>query len=193
MEISLNSRLRRTEVLMRQDGTKKDVSLSAAEARPRTDRVTLDRQAISQLEEQSRRIRELAEWNRQPRRKVPAPWDILDAGKEEQGGSELDALEKGLKIMKKCQEIAARIMRGDKVPPQDERYLMENDPNGYKLAMAMRKPKKNPKKWDSIVDKEKQSSQTGGSEEAGSSCERTTEASADSGASSESGTSAGEG
>lgn len=61
-----------------------------------------------------------------------------------------------MKTMQRCQKIAARIMRGDKVPPEDERYLMMNDPDGYKLAVAMRTPKRNPKKWKSVLEEEEQ-------------------------------------
>lgn len=70
------------------------------------------------------------------------------------GNSELDCLTKGLKVMDKCRKIASRIIKGDKVPPQDERYLMENDPEGYKLAIACRQPKEKPKEWKSVLDEE---------------------------------------
>lgn len=74
----------------------------------------------------------------------------------QKGNSELDCLTKGLKVMDKCRKIASRIMKGDKVPPQDERYLMENDPDGYKLALACRQPKEKPKEWKSVLDEEDQ-------------------------------------
>lgn len=77
---------------------------------------------------------------------------LLEA--KQRGGGELDMLEKSLKVMDKCRKIASRIMRGDKVPPQDERYLMECDPDGYKLALACRKPKEKPKEWESVLDEE---------------------------------------
>lgn len=82
------------------------------------------------------------------------------------GNSELDALTKSLKIMDKCRKIASRIIKGDKVPPQDERYLMENDPNGYKLALACRKPKENPKEWESVLDEEDREGRENGGAEA---------------------------
>lgn len=37
------------------------------------------------------------------------------------------------------------------MPPEDEQYLMTNDPKGYKLALAARKPNPNPKDWDSVL------------------------------------------
>lgn len=79
---------------------------------------------------------------------------LLEA--RQRGGAELDALTKALKTMDNCRKIASRIMRGDKVPPQDERYLMENDPDGYKLALACRTPKEKPKKWESVLGEEQE-------------------------------------
>ena len=73
---------------------------------------------------------------------------------KQKGNSELDCLNEALKVMERCQKIAARIIKGDKVPPQDERYLMENDPDGYKLALACRQPKEKPKEWESVLDEE---------------------------------------
>lgn len=72
----------------------------------------------------------------------------------QKGNNELDCLSKALKVMDKCRKIASRIVKGDKVPPQDERYLMENDPDGYKLALACRQPKEKPKEWESVLDEE---------------------------------------
>ena len=57
-----------------------------------------------------------------------------------------------LKVMQRCQEIARRLMRGDRVPPEDEQYLMTNDPKGYKLALAARKPNPHPKEWESVLE-----------------------------------------
>ena len=40
------------------------------------------------------------------------------------------------------------------MPPQDERYLQENDPQTYQLAIALRQPKKDPKEWDTLLEDE---------------------------------------
>ncbi len=77
---------------------------------------------------------------------------LLEA--RQKGNSELDAVTKALKTMDKCRKIASRIMKGDKVPPQDEKYLMDNDPDGYKLALVCREPKEKPKKWESVLEDE---------------------------------------
>ena len=146
---------------------------TAAGSRPRTDRFTLSRQVVEQLEFQSRIIMDLA----RKEEKKPFVWDMADSG-EETGTSEADALGEQMKAMERCHKIAARIMRGDRVPPQDEQYLRMNDPDGYKLAMAMRTPKRNPKKWQSVLKKEDESAQSRQSESAeAASCGETGEAS----------------
>ena len=56
--------------------------------------------------------------------------------------------------MRKCQKIAASIMKGNRVPPEDLEYLMKNDPDGYKLAMAMRRENPDPEDEKSVLDDE---------------------------------------
>lgn len=122
----------------------------------RSDRMTLSRQALAYLEEQNQQAQEQAR---------------LEAERKTNGKSEeeqaLDLLNKSLKAMKKCEKIAARIMAGDKVPPEDERYLAENDMEGYRMALALRRPKKDPKEWKSVLEDEdrKSASEDNGSEE----------------------------
>ena len=71
---------------------------------------------------------------------------------------ELDALSADMKAKMKCLEIAMRIMKGKKVPPEDERYLMENDPVGYKIAMAMKAfVKEDDEECESVLDDEDKS------------------------------------
>lgn len=161
MEISLVGRLSGAGKTARPGPAGKGMSDKAGAASsgiwPETDKLTLTRQAMEKLAAQSERLQKLLE-PEEPARQFPYLWD-MDG--EENGHSELDAMEEGLKTMRRCMEIARRIMRGDKVPPEDERYLMENDPNGFKLAMAMRRPKKHPKEWKSVLEDEKKSEQSG--------------------------------
>ena len=56
--------------------------------------------------------------------------------------------------MKKCAEIAARLMAGKKIPLQDEQYLMDNDPQGYRLALAMRREEEDEEECGSVLDPE---------------------------------------
>lgn len=194
MEITFENRLKRTERLVRPDGTGRGVSAGEAAvsaAAPRTDRVSSSqravRQAVERMERQSQRLAALLRQD-QPSEKKTYIWDMLD-GEEETGSSEADALGEQMKTMERCHKIAARIMRGDKVPPQDERYLMLNDPDSYKLALAMRTPKRNPKKWKSVLkeeEKDAQSRQTAKAEdEAASACGEAGEASGGGGTPSE--------
>lgn len=115
----------------------------------RGDRLTLSRQALSILEQRNRE-----NWEQAQRRREQAKGQ----GKNEE--KMLDSLERGLRTMKLCNRIAARIRAGDRVPPEDLRYLMKNDPAGYRLAMAMRKPKEHPKEWESALeDQDRQETQ----------------------------------
>lgn len=109
------------------------------------DKLTLSQQALSYLEEQSR----LA-WEREQRRdRASDSLSALDTAK-----SQLDSMAEKLKVMRKCQKIAASVMRGDRVPPEDLAYLMNNDPEGYKLAMAMRRENPDPEDCESVLDEE---------------------------------------
>lgn len=163
MEINTINRQSRIEQSIRSEARKKEPSAGDAvssSAGARTDSLTLSRDIAEQLKEQSQRLIALVQEDRESEKK-PFIWDILD-GEEKTGNSEADALGEQMKAMERCHKIAARIMRGDKVPPEDERYLMENDPDGYRLALAMRKPRKHPKKWESVLkDEKKQASERG--------------------------------
>lgn len=136
---------------------------NTAAVRSAADRVDLSRQWVEQMEDQ--RIRLLALLDGKGR-EAQDSGGILDYMETEE--DKLDALSEQLKIQQKCLIIAMRIMQGKKVPPQDERYLMEHDPEGYKLAMALRKPpKKDEKECKSVLDDEdKQSGKISDSDEA---------------------------
>lgn len=140
---------------------KKGEKGSSPGAQCRTDKLALSRQAAALLEEYTRQ--EAQERARKLRDRM--------AGREESAGSPLDAAAKRLKVMRQCQKIAARIMAGDKVPPEDEKFLQESDPAGYQLAMAARKVKRDPKEWDSALEKEEQRKTAGASQGGGASAE----------------------
>ncbi len=104
------------------------------------------REALDIIEEQAREAEEKF------RQAASRRQTETEKGEEAEGGSgEFEAMAEALKVMQRCQEIARRLMRGDRVPPEDEQYLMTNDPKGYKLALAARKPNPNPKEWDSVL------------------------------------------
>lgn len=122
-----------------------------ASARPSADRLELSRQWVEAMEEQRARTQAA----------------LLAGGKkaeEDSGGllgymeteeDKLDAMSEQLDTQMKCLKIAMNIMKGKKVPPEDERYLMEHDPEGYKLAIAMKSMTKEDKKeCESVLDDE---------------------------------------
>ncbi len=143
MELTVGGRQRRTGQAaaspLRAEKKTAGTKGGTAPLRPRSDKADWSQAALSFLQEVNRQDAE-------KQRK------LLEA--RQKGNGELDALTKALKTMDNCRKIASRIMRGDKVPPQDERYLMENDPDGYKLAMACRTPKEKPKEWESVLEDE---------------------------------------
>ena len=149
MELRTTREMRRSEqlnqALSRKEGSA-DTSTKINQAQPRrqaADRCTLSQQALRYLEEQNRMMQEAAE-----RR----------ARQQSGGRSELDLLAKEVDMQEKCLKIAASIMKGNRVPPEDLKYLMDNDPAGYKLAMAMRREKKDPEDCESVLDDEDKNS-----------------------------------
>ena len=60
------------------------------------------------------------------------------------------------KIEIKCLQIAMRIMSGNKVPIEDERFLMDNKPELYAKAITMRMEKADPKEYDRLSEDEEE-------------------------------------
>ena len=137
---------------------KKEADAAQTAGTSPADRVELSNQWVEQMQEQ------MQEQNAQI-------LSLLTTGKEREEQSdglldsimqdaeakqdELDALSADMKAKMKCLEIAMRIMKGKKVPPEDERYLMENDPAGYKIAMAMKAfVKEDDEECESVLDDE---------------------------------------
>ncbi len=154
MELHTTRSMRRNEQLSKAAAKKENIPAGTpAQSAPKqthADKLTLSRQALSFLEEQNRKMW-AADQEREQRRqdRMSASLSSLESQK-----NELDALDKKLKVLNKCQKIAASIMKGDHVPPEDLEYLMTNDPEGYKLAMAMRRHKEDPEKCKSVLDDE---------------------------------------
>lgn len=92
--------------------------------------------------------------------KLKAAKQMLDtlrqqsAQMKEQSEKQADALKKSLDKMKKCMRIARNIGKGHKVPPQDEKYLLENDPKAYMMAIVMRMMEEEKRKVKSELDEE---------------------------------------
>lgn len=155
MELRATREMRRSEQLSKAMAKKAETADAPAQtraARPQspTDQVSLSRQALSFLEEQNRKMWELAQEREQRRQdRMDGRLSALESAKQE-----LDTMSEKLKVLSNCQKIAVSIMKGNRVPPEDLRYLMENDPEGYKLAMAMRRENPNPEDEKSVLDEE---------------------------------------
>lgn len=69
-----------------------------------------------------------------------------------------DAMKEAAEDMAKCLEIARRISRGDKVPAQDEKKLMEFNMEIYQIAknMAVMNLNKKHKEWESLWEDEEE-------------------------------------
>ena len=152
MELSVNGRRRRAvrvlkAVTPQAEKAAAGTGAGAAPKRAGSDKVSWSQAALSFLQEVNRQDME-----RQRK--------LLEARQRNSG--DLEMLSKSLKTMEKCRIIASRIMKGDKVPPQDEQFLMEADPDGYKLAIACRAPKEKPKGWESVLEEEREGSDSGG-------------------------------
>lgn len=157
MELRSTREMRRNEQLTKAMANKTEGQPTAAQtkptqskAQPPADKLSLSRQALSWLEEQNRKLWE-QDMEREQRRQDRMN-DCL--GSMESKKKELDAMDKALKVLRICQKIAASIMKGDRVPPEDLKYLMDNDPEGYKMAMAMRRPKEDPEDVESALEEE---------------------------------------
>ena len=135
-------------------------------ARPSADRLELSRQWVENMEEQRAQVQSALLTCGKEEKKSNGILDMLDQSSAEE--EELDALSKQLKIQQKCLKIAMNMMKGKKVPPEDERYLMEHDPEGYKLAIAMRGAvKQEDEECESVLkDGEEGSEETGETGEA---------------------------
>ena len=148
---------------------KEEKTSAAGTPRPSTDRVEWSRQWVEAMEEQRAQAQSAL---LSGEKKSDGILDMLDGP----GSEEADAMTEAMKAKMKCLEIAMRIMQGKRVPPQDEQYLMENDPEGYKLAMAARSMVKvEDEECESVLEDEDQSSsasaETGETAEAGGSGE----------------------
>lgn len=120
-------------------------------ARPSTDRLELSRQWVENMEEQRARAQAALLAGGKREKESSGILDLL--GGQDAETAELDAKTQQLKTQMKCLEISMRMMKGKKVPPEDEQYLMENDPEGYRITMAMRKPpKKDEEECESVLD-----------------------------------------
>ena len=167
MELRTTRELRRNAQIdksMRKKAETPDASAGAGAKPARTgaltDKMTLSQQAVEYIDRQREQLlRELAEH----RAKQQGRWAEAQAK-----SGELDLLSEGLKVLELCQKIAASIMKGNRVPPQDLEFLLKNDPDGYRLAMALRRHNPDPEDEESVLPDEDENGgrigETGGGE-----------------------------
>ena len=159
MELRSTREMRRNERLDKVMAKKAENSAAPARAQAQpaqkqapADKVSLSRQALDWLEEQSQKM-----------------WEQNQSREQRQGGaygalSALDLLSTAADVQDKGLKIAASIMKGDRVPPEDLEYLMKNDPEGYKLALALRREKEDPEDCESVLGNKEE---TGSAQESG--------------------------
>lgn len=169
MELRTTREMRRNAQLEKAAPKKADASASSTQPQPArsqagSDKLTISRQAIDYLEEMNRKMWESAE-EREARKQS---WLDGQLSALETKSKQLDEMGEKLDILNKCQKIAAAIMKGDNVPPEDLAYLMEHDQEGFKMAIAMRRPKEDPEDVKSVLDDE---DKNGGAQGAGDSGE----------------------
>lgn len=109
----------------------------------RQDRLEISKQAVDALTARVKTMAEKIDQMGQPQEK-----------EQSTGSSWLDHMKKEMDIMDKCARISASISAGDRVPPEDLKYLKEHDMNAYRLAMVTRKPKKDPEDKESVLSDE---------------------------------------
>ena len=163
MELRTTRELRRNVQLDKVMGRKTETAdtptgAQAPQRKEPVDKLTLSQQAVAFVEEQSRKMwDEVREREQQRQSRMNA----------EPSDGELDLLSQGLKVLEMCQKIAASIMKGDNVPPEDLKFLMENDPDGYRLAMALRRHKEDPEDVDSVLEDEENRDDSAGETDGG--------------------------
>lgn len=143
MELSVNGRQRRAAQAVKNEprAEKPPAGTGMVPKRTGSDKADWSQAALAFLREMDRQSME------EERKRLEA---------KRQKNGELEMLSKSLDVMEKCRKIASCIIKGDKVPPQDEQFLMEADPEGYKLALACRVPKEKPKEWESVLEEEEE-------------------------------------
>lgn len=124
---------------------------SPSASTPTADRLELTHSLTQVMEEQRARLE--AALSRPAGQEEKDEGGLL--GYMETEEDKLDALSEELDVQMKCLKIAMNMMRGKKVPPEDEKYLMEHDPDGYKMAIAMKVlVKEDKKECESVLDDE---------------------------------------
>ena len=76
------------------------------------------------------------------------------AARMEEAKMQAEARAAAAKMQLLCLKIAMRLLAGDKVPPQDEEYLLEHDPGLYTVVINCRAQKEDPEEHNSLLEEE---------------------------------------
>ena len=131
---------------------------TAVTAKPQGEHKSVDMPAVvlSFSEEALAKAREARAAQEQALERARAEGEALRKQMEnakEQG----EAMGKALEVIRKCMVIAMRIIKGDKVPKEDHKFLRENDLERYVKAIMLRQANDNPKKHKRVSEDEEES------------------------------------
>lgn len=175
MELNLNPRVKNRESLGKPSPAREQKAqaepLSPVPGQAREDRIELSQEALEHLRNQQQEAEQAGAGRTEPlspeekRRqaqaeKLKAARQMVDAMRQqsaqmkEQSEKQADALKKSMDKMKKCARIARNMGKGHKVPPEDEKYLLENDPKAYMMAIILRMMEEEKDKVKSELDEE---------------------------------------
>ncbi len=119
----------------------------------REDRIELSRQAVEAMKEA------LDKKAREKKEKGGAKSDMQQQLDNAKQAAEAKMEETKMKL--RCLQIALSIMNGDNVPPEDEKYLMDHDPELHFRAIMMRRLKEDPEEKESVLEDEEQKEEGG--------------------------------
>lgn len=124
--------------------------LTTEDTRPQSDSVTVSAEARRLLREEQEK--------KSLKEKQEARLTQGEGIREQirQAQEQADAQGEAMENHGKCMLIASRIMSGDKVPKEDEQFLIENNAELYMRAITMRVEKEDPREYDRLSeDKER--------------------------------------
>ena len=128
-----------------------------AQQRPNEDRLTLSASAQKELEElqnnqQGEEKYQVKRHQRQPPAPTFDPKQLREQAEAAQKQGE--AMAKEIDTLTKCLVIAMRMMSGNRVTMEDEKFLSDNNAELYLRAILLRQKKEDPEEYDSITGDE---------------------------------------
>lgn len=137
--ITISKRLETTEAAEAAEASETEKAAETTEATESQSKEAEQSATDKRLEDKLDRLTDMVNYLEQ----MDSAQQQADAAAEEYGN------------MGKCLEISRRIMKGDRVPIKDVKFLQEKQPKLYKMAIMLKKTSKHPKKHKSLLEKEK--------------------------------------